>query len=280
MARPSPDFAVTNSVLDRLIDDDPRDAVRQLKTAMRRNLDLLIADDPRAASETQTANGQSLRQLKDSLRANLDRLLDDGPRSAIELQIGRTQLIRQLKETLRRDLDRLIEEDPRNADPTQGRSQAGRQLKDALVRDIDRLLDDAKEAQAGRAKSLRQLKEALRRDLEWLLNTRRVAQPPDESLTELNRSVYVFGLPDFSGYKTSAPAERAKLLRIIQTTIKLFEPRLANVKVMPIDPGPSVSRTLRLRIEGLLLIDPAPEPVTFDTVLQLTSGQYEVQDAG
>jgi predicted component of type VI protein secretion system len=34
---------------------------------------------------------------------------------------------------------------------------------------------------------------------------------------------------------------------------------------------------LRFRIEGLARIDPAPEQVTFDTVLELTSGEYQVK---
>jgi type VI secretion system protein ImpF len=149
---------------------------------------------------------------------------------------------------------------------------------------LDRLIDtdpkNSQEAQVTRSQSVRQLKDALRRDLEWLLNTRKIAFPPDGSLKELNRSVYTFGLPDFTGYKMSSPAEHAKLLRVIQNCVKLFEPRLANIKVVPIEAGATLSRTLRLRIEGLLLIEPAPEHVTFDTVLELTSGQYEVQNAG
>lgn len=149
---------------------------------------------------------------------------------------------------------------------------------------LDRLLDNeprnSTEVQLTRAQSLRQLKDSLRRDLEWLLNTRRIAFPPEESLRELNRSVYVFGLPDFTGYKMSTPAEQNRLLRRLETAVKLFEPRLANIKVLPVESGLMTSRRLRLRIEGLLLIDPAPEHVMFDTVLELTSGQYEVQNAG
>jgi type VI secretion system protein ImpF len=149
---------------------------------------------------------------------------------------------------------------------------------------LDRLLDyepkNSTEVQMTRAQSVRQLKESLRRDLEWLLNTRRIAVPPEDALRELNRSVYVFGLPDFTGYKMSTPAEQTRLLRRLELAVKLFEPRLANIKVVPVEAGLITSRRLRLRIEGLLLIDPAPEHVTFDTVLELTSGQYEVQNAG
>ena len=149
---------------------------------------------------------------------------------------------------------------------------------------LDRLIDldprNSREVPLTRAQSLRLFKEALRRDLEWLLNTRRVAVPPDETLKEVNKSAYIFGLPDFTGYHLSAPQDQIRLLRYIQAATKLFEPRLANVRVAPIEAGLISARTMRLRIEGLMLVDPAPEHVSFDTVLELTSGQYEVQNAG
>jgi len=149
---------------------------------------------------------------------------------------------------------------------------------------LDRLIDSdpklSSEVPFTRAHSLRLLKDALRRDLEWLLNTRKIAVPPEEALKELNRSVYVFGLPDFSGYKMASSADQARFLKLLQGVVKLFEPRLANIRVMPLEGSLLHTRTLRLRIDGLLRIDPAPEHVSFDTVLELTSGNYEVKNAG
>ncbi len=123
----------------------------------------------------------------------------------------------------------------------------------------------------------RQLKAALRRDLEHLLNTRRVVEPPPESLREVNRSLYNYGLPDFSSFSLSSPKDRNRLLRALEATIALFEPRLAGVKVTAVDAPDGSSRILRFQIEGLLLKDPAPEQVSFDTVLQLSSGEYQVK---
>ena len=123
----------------------------------------------------------------------------------------------------------------------------------------------------------RQLKASLRRDLEWLLNTRRVAVEPPDSLVELNRSVYTYGLPDFSSYSLNSPKDRGRLLRALEVTIAFFEPRLTAVKVTPVE-GPSTgSRVLRFQIEGMLIKDPAPEAVSFDTVLQLANGEYQVK---
>ena len=140
---------------------------------------------------------------------------------------------------------------------------------------FDRLIDNEPdslvEAPLSRAQSVRLLKAAARRDLEWLLNTRRNFQDPDESLKEVNHSVYVYGLPDFSTYTMASSGDQSKLLRHLQAAIKLFEPRLANVRVVPLEKPPS-GCSFRLRIEGLLLMDPTPEPVSFDTVIELRSG--------
>lgn len=149
---------------------------------------------------------------------------------------------------------------------------------------LDRLIDDdpgtSVEPIPTRTQSVRQLKDGLRRDLEWLLNTRRVAVAPDESLKEVNRSLYIFGLPDFTHFGLNSPKDQARLVRFLQSTVKIFEPRLANVRIVPLETVSGATRTLRFRIEGMLVMDPAPEHVSFDTVLELTSGGYEVHNAG
>src|SRR5579884_1025779 len=146
---------------------------------------------------------------------------------------------------------------------------------------IDRLIDNdprtPTDPYVTRAQSVRQLKGSLRRDLEWLLNTRRVAVPVPESMVELSRSLYNYGLPDFSSYSLNSTKDRARLLRAIESTISLFEPRLAGIKVTPVEVAGGSSRVLRFQIEGMLLMDPAPEQVSFDTVLQLTNGEYQVK---
>ena len=38
----------------------------------------------------------------------------------------------------------------------------------------------------------------MRRDLEWLLNSRRIFDFPEDELKEVNRSAYMYGLPDLS----------------------------------------------------------------------------------
>src|SRR5215475_9771436 len=95
---------------------------------------------------------------------------------------------------------------------------------------LDRLIDREpripSEAPLTRSQSVRIMKAAVQRDLEWLLNSRRVFQEPDEGLKEVNRSVYVYGLPDFTTYAVASPADRAKMARQLVAAIKLFEPRI------------------------------------------------------
>jgi len=145
-----------------------------------------------------------------------------------------------------------------------------------LDRLVDREPDSQSEAPLTRSQSVRLLKAGVQRDLEWLLNTRRIFQEPDESLKEVNRSLYVYGLPDFSQYTMASAADQAKLLRQLQATVKLFEPRLANVRIIPSEASESGIQQFRLRIEAMLVMDPSPEPVSFDTVIGLKSGTCRI----
>lgn len=145
---------------------------------------------------------------------------------------------------------------------------------------LDRLLDKEPkvqvEAALTRSQALRSLRAGVQRDLEWLLNTRRIAEEPDESLKEVNRSLFVYGLPDLSNYTVGLAADRAKLSRQLLSTLKLFEPRLLNVQLTPIESPVTGTQELKFRIEGLLAIDPSPEPVSFDTLIDLKGGTCTV----
>jgi type VI secretion system protein ImpF len=148
---------------------------------------------------------------------------------------------------------------------------------------LDRLTDnDPKtltvEVPLTRAESVRVLRSAVRRDLEWLLNSRRCPDDPGSAMVETENSVYNYGLPDFSTYAIASAKDQSKLVRALQAAVKTFEPRLANVRVVPIEISPKGLRTMKIRIEGLLLMDPAPEHVSFDTMLQLTTGDFSIKD--
>ncbi|HEX4166329.1 MAG TPA: type VI secretion system baseplate subunit TssE [Bryobacteraceae bacterium] len=147
---------------------------------------------------------------------------------------------------------------------------------------LDRLIDtdprSSTEIPLSREQSLQQLRAGVRRDLERLLNTRRIAFEPDALLAELNQSLYVIGLAEFTSFSLSDSSEQSRLLRHIQGVIRQFEPRLTNVRLSQLD-DPMKSRQMRFRIEAALLVDPAPERISFDTTLQLSSGEYVVREA-
>jgi type VI secretion system protein ImpF len=146
---------------------------------------------------------------------------------------------------------------------------------------LDRLLDfdprSSQEAPKSRSKSLSELKLSVRRDLEWLLNTRCFLVDLDERLEEIKKSVATYGLPDFTGISAKNHVEQKRLSDALETAIKTFEPRFLDLKVT-LEPISNVDRLLRFRIEASLDIEPVPEPIVFDTVLQLGSGDFQVQE--
>jgi type VI secretion system protein ImpF len=148
---------------------------------------------------------------------------------------------------------------------------------------LDRLIEP-KESEAAdlglRGQSVRELEEAVRRDLQDLLNTRRSAIDgfPEES--ELSRSLLTFGLPELSTFDPTVPEQRKNLQEIIERTIRLFEPRLMDVRVTSISADPSSGRGMRMSVEALLRVSPAPLPVTFDTVVRPGSTEWQVVPTG
>jgi type VI secretion system protein ImpF len=149
---------------------------------------------------------------------------------------------------------------------------------------LARLLNDGSENSNEQPRqysfSVAQMKNSVANDLEELLNTRR------ESLSELgsefvevNKSILVYGLPDFTSYNLLDSGDCNRIKRSLETAIALFEPRLERVRVS-MQPPKRGDRTLRFQIEAMLKIEPAREPVAFDTVLQLANQTYSVQGHG
>jgi type VI secretion system protein ImpF len=146
---------------------------------------------------------------------------------------------------------------------------------------LDRLIDldpaNSADPPSTRSQSVRQLKLALRRDLEWLLNTRRIPDEAPEAYVEVSHSLYHYGLPDVTSLALNSPRDKNRLLRTIEMTLADFEPRLVDIRVRAVDDGTSAPRVLRFQIEGLLKMDPAPEQIFFDTLLQLSTGDCQVK---
>lgn len=136
---------------------------------------------------------------------------------------------------------------------------------------LDRLIDQepesTQEAPAGRLQSLREMKAGLWRDLAALLNTKRGENDIPPEFQQVNSSVLAFGLVDFTSFSLKSPADQNRLRRAIEQGIRTFEPRLSGV-VVTLEERGELDPALRFRVDALLQVDPAPEPISFDTVLQ------------
>ena len=129
-----------------------------------------------------------------------------------------------------------------------------------------------------RHQSLKELKQSVRRDVEWLLNTRISHDGIPEGLEEVHNSLAAYGLPDFVGMSSKDSDERASLEKNIETALRIFEPRFMNLKVTLRDLD-TLERGVSFHIEANLKLEPTPEPIVFDTVLQVGSGDFEVRES-
>lgn len=157
-----------------------------------------------------------------------------------------------------------------------GRAEGGRRAGPrAQLPLLDRLMDDApdqlRDPPLSPAEAMEALRASVRRDLEALLNARRRWCSWPAELTELAASPVGYGIPDFTAGAMNEPGRRDLLRAEVEATIRRFEPRLVSVKVALIESANKLDATLRLRIDGLLHADPAPEPVAFDTTVDSTT---------
>lgn len=136
---------------------------------------------------------------------------------------------------------------------------------------LDRLIDDApdrmQEAAPSAAEALAALRRSVRRDIEALLNARRRWRSWPTRYVELATSPLNFGIPDCTAGTFHDAQERETLRGEIEDTIRRFEPRFRSVQVTLIANENKLEATLRLRIDAMLLADPAPEPIAFDTIV-------------
>jgi type VI secretion system protein ImpF len=117
----------------------------------------------------------------------------------------------------------------------------------------------------------------VRRDLENLLNTRQRALSWPKNLQELDCSLVSYGIPDFAAINLGSAEGRDEVRRVLELTIRRNEPRFQNIKITLLDNVEPLDRVLRFRIEALLRVEPTPEPVTFDSVLEPVTGNFELK---
>lgn len=148
---------------------------------------------------------------------------------------------------------------------------------------IDRLIDEepglAADPPRTWAESVRHLKASVLRDLEWLLNTRRMIELAPGAYAEVQRSLYHFGLPDVSSVSRDSPTALRLLQQQMEECIRLFEPRLDSIRVVAAEQATGERRELRFVIEAMLRMEPNPERIIFDTVLETARGEFRLEAA-
>lgn len=267
----------TASLLDRLLDDDPRAGDPYLDT-------LDLKDPAKLAAKLQNPQNSLMQYIKEQFgseeRAQIDRM-STGPVSNDVLGAlteGFNRLIRgpflyERKRfegiTLSPDTVRLMEDSRK----TSHVALLNRLLLDEVF--ADELHKMRKPAPF--SANVRELKQSVSRDIEALLNTRRElldGAPPEYQ--EVNNSLLMFGLPDFTSYSLLNPEHRKLIRRSVEEALSKFEPRLKSVQVT-LEPPRKFDAALHFRIDALLRLDPIPEPVTFDAALQLGTSFYTVR---
>ena len=147
---------------------------------------------------------------------------------------------------------------------------------------LDRLFDDQPEqkteARIDNHQLLKQMRASIRRDLEALLNSRYHLIQPDSELTEVDKSIFNYGLPDLATVNIMDVTRRNQFIKLLENTLKTYEPRFKSVKVSFIENAESVDRTLRFRIDTLVYADPVPEVIVYDSILDSVTRSVNVKE--
>lgn len=146
---------------------------------------------------------------------------------------------------------------------------------------LDRLIDAEPErgsnGSVSALESVERLRRSVHRDLEALLNARRPWRSVPDALATLRLSPIGYGIPDFTAGAFNDRRQREALRTEIEETIRRFEPRLTQIQVHLADDVDLLRTTLRLRIDALLRVDPAPEPIVFDTMVDTTTADVTLR---
>jgi type VI secretion system protein ImpF len=126
-----------------------------------------------------------------------------------------------------------------------------------------------------RAQSIHFLRDSIKRNLEWLLNTRRPPVAGIEGYPLARQTVLYYGLLDLGSLSLSSNDDQRRLQQGITEMIEHSEPRLREVQVR-LEEGDLERKKLRFHIGAHMQMKPLPEEIVFDTVLDLTTGEYRV----
>jgi type VI secretion system protein ImpF len=87
-----------------------------------------------------------------------------------------------------------------------------------------------------------------------------------------------FGVTDLVGSAIATPEQRAELVRALEETIRIFEPRFRTVSLMLVKSRDPHDRALRFRIEATSKIDEWPEAIVFESKLDPATRSFSVAE--
>ena len=146
---------------------------------------------------------------------------------------------------------------------------------------LDRLIDDRPDQPQDRpqtaSESVSRLRASVQRDVEALLNARRPWRSVATAWPLLRTSPLHYGIADFTAGAFNDSAEREVLRADIEEAIRRFEPRLTQIEVQLGENVSPLRATLLLRIDALLLINPQPQAISFDTLIDTTTADVALR---
>ena len=136
------------------------------------------------------------------------------------------------------------------------------------------------EAGEDRRISMTRLRECVCRDLATLLSSTSLDAAHDlTALPDVQRSVLNYGMPSLAGRAVKS-LDLRRIARIVEDTIRHFEPRLTHVRVTPDTERDADEQEFHLRIDAELWSQPALQRLVLRTRISTESGQATVTDAG
>ena len=132
--------------------------------------------------------------------------------------------------------------------------------------------------QANKARTreaVKRYEDSVRRDLEWLFNSRRVKDDRLAKYPELQSSVFCYGVPDLNSEDPSRTHDKDELLHNMEDAVARFDRRLCD---LTIEFGSPVlgSHLLHFQISGVVMMDPVPAEVAFQSSLDPIIGECKV----
>ena len=144
---------------------------------------------------------------------------------------------------------------------------------------MDRLQQSSEERPGTSYFSMHELRESVQHDLQNLLNTRVRFVSPDKQLKDVQDTVFNYGLPDLTSQQLTSEQGKQEFAAWIERTIKRYEPRFKSVEVTPLDKRETRGEGAVFRVEAVLYADPAPEDISFDSVIDPLTQTISVSEA-